>query len=115
MLTINARPIEIKVNQSVIYGNEFVYNGNYNDINKRIVNNDDLNLTLTTVRQQFSAVGAYSFIVANNNENYIVTLSDDSALTVLPRNIEILLGDITQELDQCVNGCNSSTTRAVFR
>lgn len=97
MLTIYARPIEIKVNQSVIYGNEFVYNGNYNDINKRIVNNDDLNLTLTTVRQQFSAVGTYSFIVASYNENYIVTLSDDSALTVLPRNIEILLGDITQE------------------
>ena len=96
-LTISARPIKIKVEQSVCYGSEFNFDGVFVDVDNQLVNNDNLNLILSSSdRTLYSSIGEYSLTVDESNKNYIVSLSNDSILKVLPRKIIVAIGKITK-------------------
>ena len=97
-LTIQANTITLKVNQSVVYGDDFIYDGKFVDINNAILKNDDIKLNIISkTREKFSAVGSYNLFVQSNNENYIVKLTEDSYLQVTPRNIQVSISNITKE------------------
>lgn len=102
-LTISARPIKIKVEQSVYYGNEFAFDGRFIDVDKQLVNSDNLNLKLSSERTLYSSVGEYNFKVDAYNPNYIVNLSDDSILKILPRKIVVAIGKTTKVYGDEVN------------
>lgn len=95
-LNITARPITLTINQSVGYGDDFVFDGNFVDIDSGVVNNDDLQLELSSTRLKFSVVGEYELNVVQCNPNYVVTLSSNSKLVVVPRQIEVEIGNLTK-------------------
>lgn len=97
-LTIQAKPIVLKVSQSVVYGDDFVYDGKFVDINKDIVNNDNIDLNVVCkTRNKFSNVGNYKLSVQSNNANYVVEFTEDSNLQVTQKNIQVKIGNLTKE------------------
>lgn len=103
-LTITARPIEVKVNATVEYGAEFVFNGMFEDVSNSLVNGDDLNLVLkSNSRQKYSHVGSYDVVLEDNNPNYLVTLSSTSALAVTPKQIEVSIGNASSQFGEDID------------
>jgi len=75
-VVIKQRKIEIEVEQHKYYGDIINLNpGVYKIISGSIVNNDDLNLRLSTPANANSLVGQYDIIVDECNSNYNVTLN----------------------------------------
>lgn len=76
-LKILERAIVISTQQAGYYGNDVVLDEtDYSIISGLIVNNDDLNLKMTTDATKTSSVNTYEIYVTVNNKNYVVTTSD---------------------------------------
>ena len=89
-LTIQKRDIEIATTQSGVYGYQHTLdNDNYSISEGEIKNNDDLELTLETNATTESSIGKYNVIITGCNNNYNVTISEDSSYTIEKRPIII--------------------------
>jgi len=106
-LTIEKRSIIIRLqNQQAAYGKEIKLKLLYDVLSDyKIVNDDDLNMVLSTDATSTSPVGNYSITLTYNNDNYDVTVID-GVLEMKEKGIEIIIldqmsvyGDVVQ-LDQ---------------
>lgn len=95
-LTINAKPIEILIHIKTVYGNEIdLSNVDFTILNdESLVGDDNLCLDLSTDASNTSSIGYYSISLNGFNENYIVTLNENSDIEITTRNIFI---SITEE------------------
>ncbi len=103
-LKINKRNITISTTQSGVYGNlHTLDNEDYELTEGEIVNDDNLNLSLSTNAQIDDPVGTnYEINLLDCNSNYNVRISSDSAYSITPRQITITKNQTIQYGDEIV-------------
>ncbi|MBR4999179.1 MAG: hypothetical protein IKY10_04785, partial [Clostridia bacterium] len=105
-LSISSRSVAIAINQFAQYGSVIVLDeNNFDVVENNIVNNDSLNLKLSTTANQTSKVGNYDINVTVQNANYYVVIKsatlkiEPKPITLTVKNQTSVYGDVV-ELDQ---------------
>ena len=93
---IDAREILIDVQQQKVYGEDFVFNGRFVDVNGKLIRGDELGLVVSTTATKMDNVGEYHILIEESNPNYNVILTGESKLSIIPRTINVSVGNVSK-------------------
>ena len=93
-IIVKPREIALRVVEKKYYGDETSFETIQTAISGNVVNDDDLNLILSSVVDNKSQVGRYSINLNDFNHNYDVSLAEESFFEVVPRNIVVQVGTV---------------------